>query len=655
MTIGGDGDRISIENLSWERERFIVKKIEAQGYLKRFLQTQMDGLTGHIKEAGYPYDSVEWGMPDVPPPTKNQTVWWRYEQTAYWTDGYVRCAILLGDAKHIANAKRIIYNVINHPHGTYLGPEIIRECDQGEEGACRWAHVVFFRACMAMYEYTKDESIPKAMEAHYLNDTADYGKMRNVLNVEILLWLYEITKNEDLLKLAQTSYDRYNLTAGQDACDAVAFSSKKPHEHGVTYNEYGKLGALLYRATGKEEYLKASICAFDKANRMFMLPGGCVCSDEYMESNHYYHSIETCNITDMTWSLAYLLRITKDPKYGDWIERCIFNGGMGAVTEDFRALQYFSCANQIIIDGQSNHNDYVKGSGWMQYAPNPGTACCPGNVNRFMPNYVSNLWDVEEDRVYCYTFGASTFRCEIGGKSVTVKEITDYPVVEQVTFEIETETPFTLYYRYPSFMSRLRVTVNGKRIPKGKKRAFNGIAIEGSCRVTLEFESEVVAHTQKDQIYFTKGALTYSLGMIGERIPEYEEGKRFPKYRMYANQPWNYGIVSEEAAYTPATENFEGFDLAKPLPYLTVKGIRIANYRLQTLYRFKMCVEPKSYKMRDVVGKHVFTPRLVSPKRARTEGEIETLRLYPYGAAKLRMTVFTKLDEACLTKEEGKS
>ncbi|MBQ9086162.1 MAG: glycoside hydrolase family 127 protein [Clostridia bacterium] len=613
--------------------------IEVSGFLKQFLKTQMDGLTGHIEEAGYPFNCVEWGQPDHSPETKNST-WWRYEQVSYWMDGYTRCAILLGDEKHIANAKRIIYNVIHHPDGTYLGPVLLKEPDEGWH---RWPHVVFFRACMAMYDYTGDEAIPKAMEAHYLNDPVDYGRNRDVMNVEIMLWVYGITKNKELLRLAQEAYDRYNQHCERDACDRVALSQNKPHEHGVTYNEYSKLGAILYRATGKEEYLRASVNAFDKANRMFMLPGGCVCSDEYMESNHYYRSTETCDISDMTWSLAYLLRITKNPKYGDWIERCVFNAGIGATTEDFRALQYFSSANQVICDGQSNHNDYVKGSGWMQFAPNPGTECCPGNVNRFMPNYVLNMWGAEEDRVYCYTYGAGTFTCEIGGKKVSIRETTNYPVIETVTFDIETEVPFTLYYRFPSFMKNCRVSVDGKRVRRGKKSEFNGLSIDKSCRVEIIFESDVVAHTKKDQVYFTKGALTYSLGMIGERIAEYEEGKTFPKYRMYANEPWNYAVKNCEPFYTPC-DRFEGFDLTKPLPYLTVKAVKISNYRLQTLYRFKMCVDSKSHKMRPVEGKHVFTPRLVPHSKLKLEQDVEEIKLYPYGAGKLRMTVFSLVD-----------
>ena len=40
-------------------------KIAVNGYLKSFLQTQLNGLTGHIEMAGYPFDRVEWGKPDI--------------------------------------------------------------------------------------------------------------------------------------------------------------------------------------------------------------------------------------------------------------------------------------------------------------------------------------------------------------------------------------------------------------------------------------------------------------------------------------------------------------------------------------------------------------------------------------------------------------
>lgn len=95
----------------------------------------------------------------------------------------------------------------------------------------------------------------------------------------------------------------------------------------------------MYMATGKQKYLDASIAAYKKIDKYFMLIDGCHCSNEFLISNNIMQSHETCCITDYTWSMYYLYLATKDTSYLDKIEKCIFNAGLGAITEDFKALQ----------------------------------------------------------------------------------------------------------------------------------------------------------------------------------------------------------------------------------------------------------------------------------------------------------------------------
>lgn len=49
----------------------------------------------------------------------------------------------------------------------------------------RWLHVVFFRACMALFGYNGDMKIPQAIAAHYLGTPYDYSFDRDVLNAEL--------------------------------------------------------------------------------------------------------------------------------------------------------------------------------------------------------------------------------------------------------------------------------------------------------------------------------------------------------------------------------------------------------------------------------------------------------------------------------------
>ena len=149
---------------------------------------------------------------------------------------------------------------------------------------------------------------------------------------------------------------------------------------------------LLYAYTGQRKYLDAAVRADDKLIRDHILPDGVPSSNEYLDGNDPRTSHETCDITDYTWSLGHYLMTTGEARYADAIEKAVFNAGPGAVTKDFKALQYFSSVNQFIATGDSDHNEFKKGSTWMAYRPTHETECCAGNVHRFMPDYVARMW-----------------------------------------------------------------------------------------------------------------------------------------------------------------------------------------------------------------------------------------------------------------------
>ena len=88
----------------------------------------------------------------------------------------------------------------------------------------------------------------------------------------------------------------------------------------------------------------------------------------YELGNDVYVSHETCDIVDFTWTLSHYLMVTGQAEWADKIEKAIYNAGLGAITKDFKSLQYFSSPNQFIATGTSNHNIYKHGSTWMAWA-----------------------------------------------------------------------------------------------------------------------------------------------------------------------------------------------------------------------------------------------------------------------------------------------
>ena len=238
----------------------------------------------------------------------------------------------------------------------------------------------------------------------------------------------------------------------------VMSSDNRATVHGVTFNEIAKLGAIIYMHTGERRYLDATVNAYRKLDRDQMLIDGIPSCMEDLAGKDPLDGHETCDIADYTWSVGYLLMATGKAEYADKIERACFNAAPGAVTSDFRALQYFSYPNQVLATSTSNHTLFFRGYPWMSYRPNPGTECCAGNVHRVMPNFAARMWlRDKQGGVVAALYGPGAFVGNVGqpAQTVTISEETDYPFGETITFTIHTpaavEFPFS--FRIPEWCS----------------------------------------------------------------------------------------------------------------------------------------------------------------------------------------------------------
>lgn len=599
--------------------------IKPCGWLKEYLELQMNGLTGNIEAAGYPFNSIWWGNPEHDNrDISNDKCWWPFEQTAYWLDGFTRCAVLLDDKQAIKRAQDIIYSVIdNADNDGYIGPHFMKECH------IRWSLVVFFRACMALYEYNSDNKIISAMSDHFLKNKHDYSlQNREILVVEMLVWLFEKTDNKRFIELAEDYFDRFNQRGGEVYAKPI-LSRRKMNVHGVTYNEFAKLGALLYKHTHNKMHLKISQKAIEKLERYYMLPTQCNSSSERLLTNMYWDSQETCDICDLSYALENILASTDEPKYADKIEKCVFNAGIGAVTEDFKGLQYFSCANQIISDYQSNHNAYYVGGTHMSYGTKTGTECCVGNINRMMPNYIMSMYRAKKNDVFVDLFGPS--KLEFNGVSIIQK--TDYPFNNRIDFHIETDKEIVLHIRKPQWAKSYRISGAISRATNG----YIKINVNKNTDFHIVFTDEIKLVNVKDGAYVIKGALVYSLGMKGTRVPyktSTVNGIDFHSYSIMPDKPFNYAFDERLNAKYHEAANTK-WEIGNKSPYIDVDAHVVHNWIIKPQSRVYGC--DWTYNKRWIGQKHTFTPKI--PQNPDIDSSIKRIRLYPLGMSKLRMTV----------------
>lgn len=631
--------------------------IRPEGWLRCYLEKQRDGLTGYLDiAAGHPFDTPGWIFPKAK--TRDRLEWWDYEQNGYWIDGVIRCGYLLRDEFLIRKAKKHIDHVLEHADSDgYLGPASLKAARYWS----RWPHAVFFRAVMAHYSVTGDKRILSALTRHYLSNTSPHSHERDVCNIESILWTCERNGNRRLLEHAINAYDEYNrVSPGEDTTLKNMLSGKRGASHGVTYNEIGKLGAILYIYTGKKKYLAATINAYRKLDRDQMLIDGVCSSSEYLRGKDPLDSHETCDIADYTWSVGYLLLATGNAEYADKIERACFNAAPGAVRSDFKALQYLSCPNQVVADGNSNHNLYMRGHNWMAYKPNPDVKCCAGEVNRIMPNFAARMWLRDNNNgLVAALYGPSRVTADVGKaqRKVTIVEETNYPFSDRIDFEIRTAAPivFTLNLRIPDWCNKPQLLLNGKAIrPALKKGAFAGIhrMFSHNDRITLILPMKIrLSHWPRGGVGIERGPLTYALGIEEDRRIDKEgtkSSKRFPAWSLYPVSRWNYALAVDKKALGDGIEivrrpfSLDPWSIDTAPVELRVPARRVSNWRIVKRKSIVYGTHPDGSKKKKLKGSFMFTPQLPNAATLdkRLGKKVETITLVPYGCTKLRIAVF---------------
>jgi hypothetical protein len=633
-------------------------KVIPEGWLKLYLQKQAQRLAGHLPEVSLPFTGAYWAGEERPPQELEWTPW---EQRAYWIDGALRCCLALQDEKLVHGAFTAVRYTVNHPFPDgYLGPAFARDAKDEETPAYdnfRWPHNVFFRALAAYGEATNDPGIASAIRRHYLADKGrvDYGgPSRNVTNIEGMLWAYERTGEEQLLELAEKSWNDFIRSAppgdreSGDLHPDRVFANTPIHAHGVTYIEKAKLPAILYMHTGKAAYLRFALAAHERIFNHHMLIDGIPSTSEMYGQTTAVDAHEACDIVDHTWSWGYLLMATGDGVWADRIERASFNAGMGTIKKDWDAIQYFSCPNQVIATQTSNRVLLVpEDTPWMAFAPNPGhrSACCAGNMHRLFPNYVIRMWmrNAKDGGLAAMLYGASTVRAEVGvnRQLVEIHQETDYPFGEEIHFTIGAAKAvrFALSLRIPGWCTAPRLVLNERplslpAVNKGFLRIDR--EFQPGDRITLALPMRAaLTFWPGNGVGIEHGPLVYALRVKEHWSPVVTpkwSTVEYPEWDATAASPWNYGLAAKEMNIL-ARSVFERKAMTEdpwvdPPVTLTVPLKKIPGWELAS----------RKYPDRKL------TPSLpqIDDEQARSLESVATggVTLVPYGATHLRVAIF---------------
>jgi len=616
-----------------------VGAIRPRGWLKRQLEIQAAGLTGHLHEI--------W--PDVGP----KSGWLggdgeSWERGPYFLDGLVPLAWLLDDPRLKDTAQAFIdWTLTNQQPDGWIGPR--RNTDW-------WPNFVILKVLTQYYEVSGDSRVIPALQKYFAHHLAagkekplqQWAVFRWADELVTVLWLYDRTGDPALLDLARMLHDQ-----GADWkkwYEEFPFTAKVTEEqiglkpglgvfpdaamfaHGVNNAMALKTSAVWSLVSKNDADRNAIFRALDVLDRYHALPNGMFSATEHYAGPDPSQGVELCAVVEALYSLQQVITVMPDPVLADRMERIAFNALPATFTADMWGHQYNQQPNQVLCTLEKRP--------WVSNGPEsnlfglePNFGCCTANMHQGWPKLVQSLWVATRDGgLAAVLYAPNQVRTIAGGVPVTITEETEYPFRDTIAFTIDPERPvsFPLTLRVPGWAEEATLTQNAaapRRVPPGEL-TIEGVTWKPGDRVVLRLPMAPRLSTwYRDSVAVERGPLVYSLRM-DEEWKEIATGMKHPAiapakdWEVRPRSPWNYGLVVTPAAMAalavkekPVGE-YPFSPLGAPVE-ITMSARRVPEW---TLVEGSAGPLPQS----PVVSKE----------------KTETVTLVPYGAAKLRVTEF---------------
>lgn len=611
-------------------EEYAPGAIKPLGHLKRFLENQARGLTGHRRVLGYPYDGPLWERPvanphftegvpggeDVPLPG-GESPWWPYEQTAYLLDGMLRLSLLVDAPALRAAFERSLRATLRAaaPDG-HLGAHLHKT---GSE----WPMAVFFRAAAAWIDAFGAPEVVAAFARHFesLREKRRKWWGRDLLNLEGMLKIWERTGDPslraDAVELAKGAFDFKRFRA-----------ERRIHEHGVSFSESLKLPAILFRFTGDRAWLRLGRKAVDDAFAENEQPSGALGANEDLSGRDPRQGYETCCTSDLLWSLGWYVEADGSARDADRMEKLAYNALPGAVTKDFTALQYLSAVNQPCATPFSNdsHFNFAEAA-WRQYRPDHFPQCCPGNVNRAMPVFAQRLWlrDARTGAPCAMLHGPSALSAAWRGAAFRIESRTDYPFGDEIRFVFRCEAPLEglpFSFRVPSWCGAASLALNGRalrRRPAAGRVATVRRTWRDGDELLLRLPAEARLRSDRNWHWIERGPLTFAYAVPARETRE-RPGDRFSPVSVEPAGPFHFAFDLRRLARAPLrAEACPAADpWREPALAIRVPVAEIAEWRSLDQNRFAPGV----------------------PLYAHPTGEMREIELVPFATTLARVTTF---------------
>ena len=385
-------------------------------------------------------------------------------------------------------------------------------------------------------------------------------------------WDESYTLPENLYLAAQRGAgDRYRQMAPKYLLDATYFDPLSegknvlPGHHAYSFCNALSSAMQAYMVGGSEKHLRAATNAFDMLmttqsyatggwgpDESFRKPGS---GALYASLSNSKHSFETpCGSYAHFKLTRYLLRVTGDGKYGDSMERVLYNTVLGVkpLEKDGHAFYYSDYSNT----GSKFYFD-------------DKFPCCAGTLPQVAADYRILSYFHDRNGVYVNLYLPSTLKW-IGsnGAKLALTQSGGYPLDGRVTFVLQASksTNMALRLRIPAWAQTdeagaVTIRVNGLPVNAPMTKGFasiqrkwkDGDRVELSLPMPMRLEPIEPEHPHT--VALVRGPLV--LFALTDQAPKVSRGQLLAATAMKGQPLWTAQTESGSLLLTPFTEIHE--------------------------------------------------------------------------------------------------
>ncbi len=585
-----------------------------------------------------------------------------WEETPYWLDGALPLAYITKDPVLIQKVNKYVQWTLNtqRPSG-FFGPyskyetETGKPVELGSQGADWWPRMVMLKVLQQYYQATNDPRVIPFMQKYFayqlknlkenpLEKWTEWAKARGGDNLMIVYWLYNITKDPNLIALGDLIYSQSfqwtDMLGKRDWAIAAAYNQtgeKWMERHAVNVGMGLKMPAIQYQIKNDPYFLNSLRTGFKDLMTLHGLPHGMFSGDEDIHGNDPVQGTELCATVEAMYSLEQIISISGETHYMDALERMTFNALPAQTTEDFYHRQYFGIANQVEVK-KGIYNFSLPFSRKMNnvYGPFAGYTCCTANMHQGWPKYISHLWYATTDGgVAALVYGPNKLETKLpNGVELTIDEQTQYPFEDQIKFIVQPSKPsdFPIEFRVPIWCKEAIIHVNGKEIKREKgglivriKRTWNK-----NDQVDLFFPNEITTKNwAKNSRSIEKGALIYAL-KIKEEVTKQIHPQEGEYLEIMPKSDWNFGLLKTTITNPIPNTSFQTVPFPKDFKWNSMSS----PFEITTLGK-----KIPDWKTQDGVAHQPITTR-TGVYEGSVNKESETIHLIPFGFTRLRVVAF---------------